>query len=338
MNVVSHTRAKAHFVPDRPERTLKMLITSAGRRVALLRCFEAAARQCGVDLQIFACDMNPEWSAACQIADQAFQVPHASDSAYAEIVRGLCIEHGISLVVPTIDTELPALSRVQRSFEADGIYVSISDPPVVAVARDKLLTARVLTDAGVPCPRTATLDQMRSSHANWEWPVFVKPREGSASRGIHIAHEEAELGDEAAEPMIVQQLLEGEEWTVNLFVSRSGLLRAVIPHKRVSIRAGEVEKGITGHLPALEEIGRRIVAGLPGIRGAMCFQAMVRADGCASVFEINARFGGGYPLADHAGASFARWLIEEQCGLPSTANNEWASEVTMLRFDDAVFH
>jgi carbamoyl-phosphate synthase large subunit len=153
-----------------------------------------------------------------------------------------------------------------------------------------------------------------------------------------VAHSEAELDRGEPEPMIVQELLEGEEWTVNLFVSQSGHLRAIVPHRRVSIRAGEVEKGMTQRHPLLEELGRRMIAGLPGARGALCFQAMVGVDGAAKVFEVNARFGGGYPLADRAGASFTRWLIEERCGLPSTAGNDWTDGLTMLRFDDAIFH
>ncbi|NDD70965.1 transcriptional regulator, partial [bacterium] len=54
-------------------------------------------------------------------------------------------------------------------------------------------------------------------------------------------------------------------------------------------------------------------------------------------FEINARFGGGYPLADQAGAKFAQWILEELANLPSSANNEWREGVLMLRYDATVF-
>src|SRR3546814_1692610 len=76
---------------------------------------------------------------------------------------------------------------------------------------------------------------------------------------------------------------------------------------------------------------------LPGPRGALCFQAIVDDNGDASVFEINARFGGGYPLAHRAGAAFGRWLMEERLQLPSSANDDWRNGVTMLRYDAAVF-
>jgi carbamoyl-phosphate synthase large subunit len=55
------------------------------------------------------------------------------------------------------------------------------------------------------------------------------------------------------------------------------------------------------------------------------------------VFEINARFGGGYPLAHHAGATFARWLLEEAVGLEPTCHNDWRDGVRMLRYDAALF-
>ena len=55
------------------------------------------------------------------------------------------------------------------------------------------------------------------------------------------------------------------------------------------------------------------------------------------MFEVNARFGGVYPLAHRAGARFSQWLLEESLGLQCTANNDWRAGVTMLRYDDAVF-
>jgi carbamoyl-phosphate synthase large subunit len=55
------------------------------------------------------------------------------------------------------------------------------------------------------------------------------------------------------------------------------------------------------------------------------------------VFEINARLGGGYPLAHQAGATFTKWLLEEALGLPCTAVDTWRAGVEMLRYDTAVF-
>ena len=319
----------------RPE--LTVLISSAGRRVALMTAFRRAAARLGVTVRVLACDLRPDLSSACQFADRAYPVPPVSDPNYVEIVVALCEEEGVGLVVPTIDPELAPLSLARKRLEAMGSYVAVSDPDVIRIAGDKLATAAALDQWGIPSPRSSALADVRAAPASWDWPVIVKPRHGSAGRDVQLAFGIEDFPDIETEPMMVQKRLTGQECTVNLFLDRDGQLRAAVPHCRLAVRAGEVEKGITRRIPALEQIARRLATCLPGARGALCFQAMVSPDGTASVFEINARFGGGYPLADHAGASFAQWLIEERCGLPSTARDEWRSGVTMLRYDDAVF-
>src|SRR3546814_1361132 len=106
-------------------------------------------------------------------------------------------------------------------------------------------------------------------------------------------------------------------------------MRTSVPHERIRVRAGEVEKGVTRRLPQLQDLAERIAASLPGPRGALCFQAIVDDNGDASVFDINARFGGVYPLAHRAGAAFGRWLMEDRLQLPSSANDDWRNGVTM---------
>src|SRR6185503_7690674 len=106
---------------------------------------------------------------------------------------------------------------------------------------------------------------------------------------------------------IVQELLEGPEYTVNTFCDSGGAFRCAVPHLRIEVRGGEVSKGRTERRADLTGIAEQI-ATLPGARGVFCFQAIVTERGPV-VFEINARFGGGYPLAHRAGAKFTKWLL-----------------------------
>ncbi|MET0309784.1 MAG: ATP-grasp domain-containing protein [Sphingomonas sp.] len=316
---------------------LTMLVTSAGRRVGLLQAFRRGAEQLGVELDLLACDLEPELSAACHVADSAFAVPSADDDGYVESILAICRRRRVQLVVPTIDPELAPLAEAKDRFAALGIVVAASAPSVIDIARDKLKTAEFLTAHDIPGPRTATLANVRKNPGSWTWPVLLKPRHGSSGRSVSVVQTPVDLPLHEDEPMIVQTLLRGEEWTVSFYIDDAGRLRAVVPHRRIKVRAGEVEKGVTRRAPRLIEIGERIAASLPGARGVLCYQAMVAPDGTANVFEINARFGGGYPLADHAGATFARWLIEARLGMPSSAGNDWAEDVVMLRYDAAVF-
>ena len=316
--------------------SLTILVSSAGRRVELLEAFRDSARQLGIGLTVLATDMNPELSAACQRADRCFAVPRADSAEFAPATLRICREHHVNLVIPTIDTELLALSQASEAFAAVGARIAVSSPDFVSIARDKLATAVALEKAGLPTPQTATLDEVRASPAAWQWPAMVKPRHGSAGRSISVAATVDALPRAEAEPLIVQQLLIGAEYTINMFFDETGRARCVIPHRRMQVRAGEVEKGVTERRADLCALGWRIAEHFTGVRGVICFQAIVDESG-PSIFEINARFGGGYPLAHQAGAQFARWLLEEAAGLPVSAHDAWRDGVVMLRYDAAAF-
>lgn len=315
-----------------------VLISSAGRRVELLQCLRAAASSLGLEHKVLAVDLAPSLSSACAVADAARAVPRADDPEYAPALLRLCAEHGVKLVVPTIDTELPVFAAESGRFAAAGVHVVISSVDAVAIARDKLRTAAVLSAAGVPTPATAKLGDVLEGTASVPFPMVLKRIDGSRSIGLHYVDSIASaraLHLEAA-VYVAQERCVGPEYTVNCYVDQAGVLRAAVPHRRIEVRDGEVSKGVTERRADLTTIAKQIVAAIPGLRGPFCFQAILTKTG-PKVFEINARFGGGYPLAHAAGACFAKWLLEEALGLPCTANDTWQDGLLMLRHDMSVF-
>jgi carbamoyl-phosphate synthase large subunit len=231
------------------------------------------------------------------------------------------------------------LAGHQQEFKATGARIVVSSPTVVRMARDKAATARFLNGHDIPTPRTALLRELLAEPHSWSWPVILKPVSGSSSVGIRRAEnlDDAKLAATERADYVAQELLSGREYTVNLFFDQAGNLRSAVPHHRYEVRAGEVSKGITARQPALINLAWRLGSALKGACGPLCFQAVVSGAGQARVFEINARFGGGYPLAHQAGATFAKWLLEEAAGLPSSANDLWEEGWTMLRYDAALF-
>jgi carbamoyl-phosphate synthase large subunit len=234
---------------------------------------------------------------------------------------------------------LAPLAANSERFAALKTQVAVSKPEVVALARNKLLTAEFFEGINVPTPRTATVAALHRSLEEWNYPLILKPNFGSSSVGVAVIPTlEAARGiPTRLEQDVVQERCEGTEYTVNLFFDRSAL-RCAVPHRRIEVRAGEVSKARTERLPALSRIAEGIGAALEGQAfGALCFQAIVDRSGSATAIEINARFGGGYPLAHHAGAVFTRWLLEIATEVACTAHNNWRENVLMLRYDDAVF-
>ncbi len=312
-------------------------VSSAGRRVGLMHAFREDAVRLGIDLRILALDVAPELSAACHVADQAIEVPRCSDPSFVATVAAICGEHGVGLLVPTIDPELMPLSESRAQFDQIGVHVVVPQSSVLRVTGDKLHTATQLSAVGIPTPRSMLLADYMRDPDSLPSSVIAKPRRGSASIGIVRSEGPEGLVGIEPEGYLVQECLVGREYTVNAFYSAESELVTAVPHERLEVRAGEVSKGRTVRSAALHECAIKLPLALPGVSGPLCFQAIVAPSGELAVFEINARFGGGYPLAHRAGARFSQWLLEATLGLPSTACDEWRENVLMLRFDEAVY-
>ncbi len=318
---------------------LTVLFSSAGRRVELINCFRDDARALGLELRVLAADCQPELSAGCRIADASFAVPRCDHPDFIPALRAIGAREQVDLLIPTIDPELQPLARARADFAAAGTRVVVSSAETVAIARDKLQTAAVLGRAGISTPRSVPLATLLQQERTLDFPVILKRVDGSSSIGLHEARDIAAVRELKLDVprYVAQEKWIGREYTVNVYFDRSGRLRAAVPHWRCETRAGEVSKGRTERLPQLLQLAARLGAALPGAEGPLCFQSIVTPVGAAVIFEINARFGGGFPLAHQAGARFSRWLLEEAAGLPSSADDHWQDGLTMLRYDAAVF-
>lgn len=323
-------------MPSRPT-SCAVLVSSAGRRVGLVRAFSAALGALDLTGPVLTSDMSP-LSAAGLVSDRHVLVPPCTDDRFVSTLLELCEENDIRLVVPTIDTELPTLAAHRELFSDLGTQVAISSEPVVAIGSDKVLTHEWLVSAGLPTVAQAPMADGRPSFA---FPFLVKPRFGSASIGVRTLRDEvaldAALADETE--LVAQELAIGQEFTIDLLADEKGKCLCAVPRERIEVRGGEVTKAVTRRMDRLIELAVGACESLPQPFGPLTLQVFWdHASEEAKVIELNARFGGGYPLAWEAGADFPRWLIEHALGLPhSGATFEWRANLAMLRYDDGLF-
>ena len=315
-----------------------ILISSAGRRVELLACFRQAAQALGRPLRIIATDAVPAWSPACVMADHAETVPRCTSPGFLPAMMEICRKHQVRLIVPTIDTELPVYAHHRKTFEEMGVQVLVADPEIIGIIRDKSATAHFLAARGIPGPRTWTVAECLSQRAEIPWPVFVKPRAGSGSKGTFLAHA-PETIESAANPesLTVQEHCAGDEFTINAFLDGQGRAVSCVPHRREFVRDGEVCFAETQRIAAFTEAANGIASAWPSYYGPLCFQGFRDSNQQIRVFEINGRFGGGYPICDHAGGTFARWILQRLWNLTPDYHDAWREGVRMLRYDAAVF-
>lgn len=313
-------------------------MTCAGRRVELFHAFRRAASKLGLPLEVHAADAS--WLApVMHLADFSSIVPRVDDASYVSRLLQLVRKKGIDMLVPLIDTDLPKLAAARDRFRKAGCIPLISSAEVVATCRDKIRTYACLKQAGIDTPETWTLADAMKRRAH-RFPYFLKPRQGSASKGsfrIDDMDELRTLGKRVPDA-IVQEFVPGIEHTLDVYMGLDGRFRCAVPRRRIEVRGGEVIKAVVVRDGAMIVLGARVAEALGDCMGVITIQLMVTTGGALRVIEVNPRFGGGVPLAIAAGADFPRWLLQEAMGqTPAIRPDGYTDGVVMLRFDDSVF-
>lgn len=316
-----------------------IMLSSAGRRVALLRILRSAQMSLGINPRLVVAEMQAS-SPAFVAADAAHLVPPVRDPRFIQSILDVAAQEGVRLIIPTIDTELPIYAEHRALFHSRGIQVAISGPQTIRIANDKHTTHEWLMRNAFPTPRQIPASELLRDPTGWQYPLFAKPAAGSRSVGARIvksAYDLESLSD--GQDYIVQSIARGIEYTVDVLVDAQGQCVCTVPRRRLETRSGEVSKGMTVRHPRLQALVRDVVERLPDAFGPLCVQ--VFHDPVADSFqviEVNPRFGGGFPLSWEAGAHFPLWMLQEMLQVPSSANAvEWRSGLVMLRFDDSVF-
>jgi carbamoyl-phosphate synthase large subunit len=315
-----------------------VLISSAGRRVGLLECIRDSIAKHGSNGRVVAIDSGSS-APTTFLAEHATRVPSCTAPDFLETVLRLCTELEIGLLIPAIDTELPIYSASSEKFVDIGVKLCVSAPPAVEICCNKVATHEWLVSNGFPTVRQTNLHSALLDASGWPLPLIVKPYNGSASIGVRCirTRTEFEALAETNDHCIVQEIAVGREFTINVYVNRSGECICAVPHWRMEVRAGEVSKGITVKDRRLMDLARTVAEALPGAYGPLNIQCFMDESGTIRIIEINARFGGGYPLAHRAGGRFTDWLLDEQEGKRLSYFDGWTDDLAMLRFDEAVF-
>jgi carbamoyl-phosphate synthase large subunit len=317
-------------------RRLNILFTCAGRRVSLLQAFRAAMAELGIEGKLVATDIT-DTSPAFQLADVRELAPAVGQISYVPALLNVVRKHQVNLLVPLTDLDVRCLGRQRAEFAKLGCTAMVGSEQAIMTCRDKRGLVEVLKKAGLPTIRTLNLADFKTAPF---YPCFIKPLRGSGGIGAGVLREERDLKAHVAtygELMIVQDYVPGPEYTVDVYRSRDGQVRSVVPRQRLAVRSGEVEKGLTIRDAKLTEAAVRLSAMLGDLWGVFCLQCRIH-EGQIYFFEVNPRFGGGAPLSIQAGANFPLYVMQEVLGLPITARmGQYQENLLMMRFDDAYF-
>lgn len=312
-----------------------ILILSAGRRVELVNAFVVELNELLPGAKVFAVDLKPELSSACQVAYESFQAPPVTFDEYIPFLKKLCLDNDVGLVIPTIDTELLVLSGCREDFARMGINLIVSENNLVRLCRDKNLSKELFEKIGITYPIIFNKDAI-------DFPCFMKPYDGSCSIGAKALLTASDLTDEYIDnpKNMFMELIPGsyKEYTIDAYFDRNEKLRCFVPRLRLETRAGEISKGVTRKDHVYDFLLDKL-DGLEGACGCITIQLFVNETTLDyKGLEINPRFGGGYPLSYSAGANFPNMLIREYL-LDQHLDfyDRWKADYLMLRYDAAIF-
>jgi carbamoyl-phosphate synthase large subunit len=290
----------------------------------------------GLAGKLVATDITPA-SAAFACADASEIVPKANSLHYIPRLEEIVRTHKIGLIIPLTDLDLRNLSRHREKFQALDCTVMIGSEPAVMSCRDKRRFSAVLSKAGLGSIRTLSLKKFLGDPF---WPCFIKPLRGSASHGTARLDSRKQLDAHIhvfGEQMLVQDYVPGSEYTIDVFKTRAGEVKAIIPRQRLTVRGGEVDQGVTIHDAELIDAARTLAEQVDGLWGVFCCQCRRPAGKEPMFFELNPRFGGGAPLSIAAGANLPLYLLQDVTGQTVTAEiGQFTPNLLMLRYPDQI--
>ncbi len=257
-------------------------------------------------------------------------VPRGDDQSFVPTVREICRTRAIELMIPTVDAELVPLALASQEFSALNVKLALSPLESLRLCRDKHALLTSLASV-VPVPESELLTEALAA-GPISFPRFAKPRRGAGSSGVAMVRSRSDLDVLPKDgSFLLQELLPGEEYSVDVYVRGDGRAIAAVPRERMKTDSGIAVAARTVRDPALIDDAIRAAEGA-GVRYVANVQFKRAADGTCKLLEINPRFPGTLPLTTASGVDLPALLIAEMSGQPSPETLATFKEIMVVRY------
>lgn len=314
------------------------MFCSCGRRVQLLKFLKQSL---GNDCTIIGADNSPI-APALYVTDKQYVVPRVTELGYVDRILEICKENDVKAITTLIDPEIEILSKNRDLFLENGILPLCPERQTAAYCFDKYHFYEYLSKEGI---RTVlTYDTMESfeeglKKGEIDFPVFIKPRTGSGSVGIHKVESMEKLRDywEKNEyQYIIQEFMNCLDCDADVYIDcLSHKPVAAFSKRKLETKIGGASKTISFKDPKLfsfiEEICQVLEFNGPVDMDFWC------KDGEYYLSEVNPRFGGAYLHAYGAGVDFFKLIMNNMKGIENESIiGQYNEDVMMMMYDGVV--
>lgn len=314
------------------------MFCSCGRRVQLLKYLKEALDE---NCVIVGADNSP-YAPALYACDKRFIVPRIDAPDYISTILDIAKANDVKAITTLIDPEIEILSKNRDLFLKNGILPLCPEKETAALCFDKYAMFRYLKDHGIRTVLTYdTLEHFKYGYAQGHisFPVFIKPRTGSGSVGIHKVHGMAELEDyfiHAEYDYIIQEFMDAGDCDADVYID-------CISHKPVSaFSKKKLETKIGGASKTISFKDDRLFDFIKEICAVLEFNGPVDMDfwykdGEYYLSEVNPRFGGAYLHAFGAGVDFFHLIANNINGIINKEMmGQYDEDIIMMMYDAVV--
>lgn len=237
---------------------------------------------------------------------KSFTVPASSDPRFIKEVKDIVIENDIDYVIPVSSYDMNVFSN----YVLDPIFgakMLIIDNDTNHTLHDKETCYKYFSSIGIRTP------QILSIKNNNHYPVVIKPKEGSGSKGFHVLNSEKDFKYWSAElaEFIVMEYLDGREFTVDcLFDQESKCVGYNIRERQKMTGGGAVISQNNYQYESFVDKTIKILEKTHLLKGAVNFQFKIVEDKLV-LFDFNTRLAsGGLALTVASGFDIPKLLID----------------------------
>lgn len=314
--------------------TLKVLFLAANWRVSLVRSFQDAKAQCETPFQLIAVDSDA-LAPALQVADRSHSLPLFSDSSCLESLLTICRTQAIDAIIPLTNKAIDFLSTHRDELSGGNRRLFIQENSVIEICHDKWNLWKFMELEGFNSPKTFLLEESDPPDI---FPLIAKERSGEGGKNQSLIEDQRDL-DYCMDKYphhIYQELIQGREFSVDLFADIKGVPQLIVPRERLSVRGGEVMTSRIDMnesiIDSVEALSRRLA-----LTGPCTIQGILNENGTFLFTDLNLRFGSGSVHTIAAGGNIPLMIYQEMAG-QSFSEPSIQDQSVMTRYPESIFH
>lgn len=310
---------------------VNVLFLGGAKRVSLAEHLIKAGKKLGLDIHIFSYELDervPLASVGTIIKGKKWSDVELFSDLHSQITR-----NDISIVLPFIDPAIEVAELLKSGNK--NLFIPTCGKDICHIMFDKVLSEQWFIENGLPIPPSF------SQYDQIQFPIIVKPRTGSASKGIKVIEdvEEWDKMENRDNYVIQQYIADREEYTVDCYVTSSGKIISIVPRLRILTAGGEVMNSETRKDQILIALSEKVLKS-GNFRGPVTIQYLRDKDtGDNYIMEINPRLGGGVITSIEAGADITEFILRDYLGKELQPCSDWRDKTLMTRyFKEVIFY